>query len=58
MAGKGNTIKRYNGKRGMVGKGNTIKRYNGKGVWQGKGIQSNGIAEEGYGVQKGSSQTV
>ena len=30
-----------------MGKGNTIKRYSGKRVWRGKGIQSNGIAEKG-----------
>ena len=52
MAGKGNTVKRYNGK------WNTVKRYSGKGVWRGKEIQPNGIAEEGYGGEREYSQTL
>ena len=42
----------------MAGKGNIVKRYSGRGVWREKGIQSNGIAEEGYGWERGYSQTV
>ena len=70
MAGKGNTVKRYNGERewrgegiqlngiaekGMAGKGNTVKRYNGEREWREKGIQSNGITGKGNGGERGYS---